>query len=136
MKKTLSTSRREALRRLLHEMRKREVKEIEAQLGRDLETGMSQKIDVAMDTGDWAALDLAEGVNYKILEMRYRTYKEIADAFRRLESGTYGVCESCGEEIPLGRLKAEPFARYCVPCLTRIEELEKVEAEAGKPSSL
>jgi DnaK suppressor protein len=130
--KNRPTKRHEMLQQILHEMREKEVKDIEEQIGRELDTGLVRKIDVAMDEGDWAALDLAEGVDHKILEMRYQTYKEIADAFRRLESGTYGTCESCGEEIPLNRLKVKPFARYCVPCLTRIEELEQAEKETGK----
>jgi DnaK suppressor protein len=136
MKKKISAKRQAMLHQLLHEMRGREVKDIEAQLGRELDIAMTLKIDVAMDTADWASLDLAEGVDYKILEMRYRTYKEIADAFRRLESGTYGVCESCSKEIPVNRLKAEPFARYCVPCLTRMEEQEEAEKETGKTYSM
>jgi DnaK suppressor protein len=134
--KKISAKRREMLQQHLHEMREKEIKYIEGQLGRELDTGMARKIDVAMDEGDWAALDLSEGVDHKILEMRYQRYKEIADAFRRLEAGTYGVCESCGEEIPLGRLKVEPFARYCVPCLTRIEALEQAEKETGKSYSM
>jgi DnaK suppressor protein len=136
MDKPLSVKRLEKLKGVLHHLREGEVNDIEKQLGRNLDIGMSRKIDVAMDTGDWASLDLAEGVDHKILEMRYRTYKEIADAFRRLEAGTYGICESCGKEIPLDRLTAEPFARHCVPCLTRLEALERVEKEIGKPSTL
>lgn len=136
MKKTMSAAQRETLQRLLHNMREKEVQEIEEQLGRELDVGMTRKIDAAMDVGDWASLDLAEGVDHAILEMRYRTYKEIADAFRRLEAGTYGVCESCSGEIPMNRLTAEPFARYCVPCLTRMEALERVEKEIGKSSTL
>jgi RNA polymerase-binding transcription factor len=136
MKKKLSATQRETLQHLLHDMREKEVQEIEEQIGRKLDIGMTRKIDAAMDVGDWASLDLAEGVDHTILEMRYRTYKEIADAFRRLESGTYGACESCGGEIPMNRLTAEPFARYCVHCLTRMEALERVEKEIGKPSTL
>ena len=136
MKKQISAKRRKMLQQLLHEMRETEIKDIERQLGRELDPSVIRKVDVAMDTGDWAQMDLSEGVDHKILEIRYRTYKEIADTFRRLESGAYGLCESCGAQIPLGRLKAEPFARYCVPCLTRIEELERVENETGKPPSL
>jgi RNA polymerase-binding transcription factor len=128
MKAYISDTRRETLRQLLQGMREREVNEIEKQLGRELDIGMARKIDAAMDVGDWASLDLAEGVDHTILEMRYRTYKEIA--------GTYGVCESCGGEIPVDRLTAEPFARYCVPCLTRMEALERVEKEIGRPSTL
>jgi RNA polymerase-binding transcription factor len=42
--------------------------------------------------------------------------KAIDFASDRLEHGSYGVCAQCGEEIPLVRLKALPFAGYCVDC--------------------
>ena len=37
-------------------------------------------------------------------------------ALRRMAEGTYGICERCGAIIPIGRLKALPHARFCVPC--------------------
>jgi DnaK suppressor protein len=46
---------------------------------------------------------------------------EITDALKRIEAGTYGVCEACKEEIPAKRLEAFPSARYCVACRTRLE---------------
>jgi len=42
--------------------------------------------------------------------------RNIDEALARLEEGEYGICEDCEEEIPLGRLKAMPFARLCVKC--------------------
>jgi DnaK suppressor protein len=45
----------------------------------------------------------------------------IDEALLRLEDGEYGICEECEEEIPLGRLKALPFARHCVKCKSDIE---------------
>lgn len=45
----------------------------------------------------------------------------IDEALLRLEEGEYGICEECEEEIPLGRLKALPFARHCVKCKSDIE---------------
>lgn len=41
---------------------------------------------------------------------------EIDDALRRLGDGTFGVCESCGRDIPVGRLLVRPTATLCVPC--------------------
>ncbi|KRB78607.1 DNA-binding protein [Nocardioides sp. Root190] len=43
---------------------------------------------------------------------------EIDDALARLEAGTYGTCESCGQPIAAARLEARPAARTCVPCTT------------------
>jgi RNA polymerase-binding transcription factor DksA len=41
---------------------------------------------------------------------------EVDDALRRVESGTYGICERCGQPIAPERLAVRPFARYCVTC--------------------
>jgi DnaK suppressor protein len=43
-------------------------------------------------------------------------HREIVWALRRLEDGTYGKCEGCGQEIPFERLEARPTARLCVNC--------------------
>jgi len=50
--------------------------------------------------------------------------RNIDEALARLEEGEYGICEDCEEEIPLGRLKAMPFARLCVKCKTDLEKLQ------------
>ncbi|MEV0731227.1 MULTISPECIES: TraR/DksA C4-type zinc finger protein [Polymorphospora] len=39
-----------------------------------------------------------------------------AEALRRMSEGTYGRCDRCGGEIPMGRLEILPHARYCVTC--------------------
>ena len=49
---------------------------------------------------------------------------EIDDALRRIEMGTYGVCEGCHKAIEKPRLMALPFAKMCIVC--------KSEAEKGK----
>src|SRR5512137_66192 len=50
--------------------------------------------------------------------------RNIDEALLRLDEGEYGICEDCEEEIPLGRLKAMPFARLCVKCKTDLEKLQ------------
>lgn len=40
----------------------------------------------------------------------------VEDALQRIEDGTYGVCEDCGESIPTERLDAIPYTPYCVRC--------------------
>jgi DnaK suppressor protein len=42
--------------------------------------------------------------------------EEIDRALEKLDAGTYGVCEKCGENIPKERLKALPYAALCVRC--------------------
>lgn len=48
----------------------------------------------------------------------------IDEALLRIDEGEYGICEECDEEIPLGRLKAMPFARHCVKCKSDLEKLQ------------
>ncbi|RNC72323.1 MAG: TraR/DksA family transcriptional regulator [Desulfuromonadales bacterium] len=50
--------------------------------------------------------------------------RQIDEALIRIEDDEYGVCEECEEEIPLGRLKVMPFARFCVRCQSDMEKLQ------------
>ncbi len=42
----------------------------------------------------------------------------ISQALQHLERGTYGICQDCGQIIGEGRLRAKPYARYCISCKT------------------
>ena len=46
----------------------------------------------------------------------------IARALDKIKDGTYGICVTCDEEIPIARLKAYPFAERCIRCAT-VEEI-------------
>jgi len=48
--------------------------------------------------------------------------QQIEQALRKIENGTYGICEECGEPIPKKRLQVRPLVLYCVQCQ---EELER-----------
>src|ERR1039457_1269669 len=48
--------------------------------------------------------------------------RNIDEALLKINEGEYGICEECEEEIPVGRLKIVPFARYCVKCKSDIEK--------------
>jgi DnaK suppressor protein len=50
--------------------------------------------------------------------------RNIDEALARIDEGEYGICEECEDEIPLGRLKAMPFARLCVKCKADLEKLQ------------
>ena len=41
---------------------------------------------------------------------------EIKAALTRMDDGSFGICSKCSEELPLGRLKAVPHARFCTNC--------------------
>jgi RNA polymerase-binding transcription factor len=54
-------------------------------------------------------------------EQGRREMEEIQAALARLDAGTYGLCETCGETISAARLMAMPMARRCVACQERLE---------------
>jgi RNA polymerase-binding protein DksA len=54
---------------------------------------------------------------------------QIGDALTRIEAGTYGRCERCGQDIPAGRLQAVPYAALCVACAGQ------AESEAPAPAA-
>ena len=56
-----------------------------------------------------------------LLENKEQTLEEIAAALGRIEQGTFGHCEGCGQAIPKDRLHALPYARYCVECARRLQ---------------
>ena len=47
------------------------------------------------------------------------TLQEVEDALAKLDAGTYGRCESCGNEIAAARLEAKPAARRCIDCASK-----------------
>ena len=57
-----------------------------------------------------------------LMDSERRILSDINDALSRIEDGTYGICQGRGEQIPRERLRAIPWARYCVACATLIEK--------------
>ena len=123
------SKRKDVLKGLLLKKRNDVVRGLEAQMGRKLINETGQKIDSAMDSADQSAQDVDQGIDYSLLEMKYEQYKDIADAFRKFENNSYGICEECGGEISIKRLEVNPLARYCIECKTRKEEMEKIQRE-------
>jgi DnaK suppressor protein len=66
-------------------------------------------------------LENAEVVDALGNEARLELSK-IAQALEQMKNGSYGVCLSCGEQIPLERLKAYLFADRCIRCATAEEK--------------
>ncbi len=68
------------------------------------------------DEVEFAAKTAEQDVTAVTISLRSRMLKEVENALKRVASGTYGECEGCGQEISPARLKAIPWARYCLIC--------------------
>ncbi len=75
-----------------------------------------EKINEPSDDLDVARSFADVETHASLIEHSEDLLKAIDGAFARLDAGRYGTCDVCGTEIPLARLKALPFAIYCVDC--------------------
>lgn len=57
-----------------------------------------------------------------LMDSERKLLREILDALTRIDEGVYGVCEGTGQAIPLARLEANPWARYCVQYAEMVEK--------------
>jgi DnaK suppressor protein len=80
----------------------------------------------ASDPVDSASLDADRDYTLRIRDRESKLIRKIQAALDRIEEGTYGECDLCGEDIGVARLRARPVATHCIQCKTRLESLEKV----------
>jgi DnaK suppressor protein len=128
-KKETVNERAEALRKLLIQKREQIVKEAKIEISKYIKGETRQLVDTALDNGDWSVVDISEDISLRQLGAHREMLVKIDAAIRKLEEGTYGVCEDCGGRISEERLKVLPFAIYCKDCQEKIEQLEAIEKE-------
>lgn len=76
------------------------------------------------DVSDQATAEADQHFALRIRERERKLIKKIDEALNRIANHTYGICESCSEEIPIPRLKARPVTTLCIACKTQEEEKE------------
>lgn len=77
------------------------------------------------DPLDQASYELEHGTMLRIRDRESKLIRKIQRALENLKSGDFGICETCGEEIGIERLKARPVTTHCIQCKTRLEALER-----------
>jgi DnaK suppressor protein len=75
------------------------------------------------DLGDLAADHVSRQNLETLAAQDQRKLRRIGQALQRIQDGRYGICESCGNRIPEGRLEVLPDAFLCLPCQKRLERL-------------
>jgi DnaK suppressor protein len=79
------------------------------------------------DLGDQASAETDRSFMLRLRGREQRLLNKIDEAMERLDAGSFGICDSCGEEIGIGRLKARPVATLCIHCKEEQEEEEKYQ---------
>lgn len=79
------------------------------------------------DLGDQATAETDRNFMLRLRGREQKLLNKIEEAIERIEAGTFGICESCGEEISIERLIARPVATLCIDCKEEQEEEEKLQ---------
>jgi len=91
----------------------------------DTVSGMTQPKENFPDPTDRASLESERNFMLRIRDRENKLIKKIRSALDRIENGNFGVCEECGENISIKRLKARPVTTQCIDCKTKEEASEK-----------
>lgn len=81
------------------------------------------------DPNDRASLEADRNFELRIRDRERKLILKMQEAIKRIEDGTFGICESCGGPISEKRLMARPVTTLCVDCKTKQEKMEKLKGE-------
>jgi DnaK suppressor protein len=88
-------------------------------------TDMNTQAGNIPDPNDRASVESDRSFELRLRGRERKLMEKIEEALSRIDAGTYGVCDECGEDIAVKRLEARPVAKYCIDCKTKQEQQEK-----------
>lgn len=77
------------------------------------------------DNVDFSTINTSSHIEQTIAENLRVELDDIALSLQKIKQNTYGICELCGDNIDLNRLKIKPHARYCKNCRESVEKENK-----------
>ena len=90
-------------------------------------SGMTNQGENFPDPTDRASLESDRNFLLRIRDRERRLIAKIQEALERIENGTFGICEECGEDISEERLNARPVTTLCIECKKKQENEEKLK---------
>jgi DnaK suppressor protein len=108
----------EIVKQNLIKQRQELLDEVQAKYAASREIGESNVPDLA----DVSSNAYNREMLLNLSEAHHRQMQDIDAALARIDSGDYGICASCGEDISPRRMEVRPFSRYCIECKTDIEK--------------
>jgi RNA polymerase-binding transcription factor len=98
------------------------------EVGRTALYGKDQEDDSIKDLGDQANTAYNREFFFELGNGDRRLLRDVMTALQKLDDGSFGACERCGEVIGDKRLEALPFARYCIDCQRVVEHEARMAA--------
>ncbi|MBN2192966.1 MAG: TraR/DksA C4-type zinc finger protein [Polyangiaceae bacterium] len=93
-----------------------------------LDEDMTLDVDDLPDEMDLASSEYLQSFTFRLRGRERMLLDKIQKALVRLDDGSFGVCEECGEKISQKRLEARPETTLCIRCK---EEQERIEKDFG-----
>lgn len=93
-------------------------------------SGMSEKEENFPDPTDRASLETDRNFLLRVKDRERKLISKVKEALQRIDDGSYGICELCGEDISDKRLEARPVTTCCIECKKEEEESEKAKVKA------
>ena len=84
------------------------------------------------DPNDQASMEVERNYELRIRDRERRLILKMKEAIQRIDNGTFGICDDCGEEISEKRLIARPVTTQCIDCKTREEKIEKLSGKKDR----
>lgn len=100
------------------------------ELSRGLRNRQDIQIEKAPDAIDEVQLAAERELAIRNLDRESHLLREVRDALSRIQSGAYGICQRCEEQIGQRRLNALPWAAHCIRCQEAIDR-ERTESQAA-----
>ena len=95
----------------------------------DTVEGLLEAREQLPDPLDRASAESDRSWTLRIRDRESMLLNKIRTALAAIESEEYGICEDCGEEISIERLKARPVTSFCIDCKTKRESRESLTGE-------
>lgn len=90
-----------------------------------LEEDMTLDANDLPDEMDLASSEYLQSFTFRLRGREKVFLDKIEKALRKIEEGSFGICEDCGEEISVKRLEARPETTLCIRCKEDQERMEK-----------
>src|SRR5688500_6526482 len=102
--------------------------QLQEEVGRSALYGKDQEDDSIKDLGDQANTAYTREFFFELGNGDRRLLRDVISALQKIDDGSFGSCERCGDDIAEKRLEALPFARYCIDCQHAAEQEERMAA--------
>ncbi len=123
-KQTSKTDKMKAYKKMLTQ----KINELLSEAGKTV-SEMTNGKETYPDPNDRASLESDRNFELRIRDRERKLIMKMQEAIKRIDDGTFGICEVCGGPISEKRLMARPVTTLCIDCKTKQEKMEKLKGE-------